>query len=576
MSAPIGNPRPKGRTPEEDAALWRRFRGVLGEPVKPSATQWLKIITTPAPNYEWSRLVFPAPRDELRGQALLRGVWRAGAERYELGPNQLPWDVEGASLHFRDRIHRFDWLVHLSGEPNGGAQGALALVDAWVDSHGKFDGFSWRAGPCADRVWNWMRCGGLLFADPETPEAKFRLNALRRQISHLEAQLGSTPDIDARFRIPVILATLGALCGDASRLNAGLQQLESECTAQILPDGGHVSRSPERLLRAMLDLLAVREAIKATDRSEPEFFGKWLPRMGAMLAFLRCGDGRLYPFNDGGEARGEEIDAAFSRLDAPPRRFSFSPKSGFQKLERGTLCLVLDVGRAPDQPFGDMAHAGALGFELSDGPARLVTSCGYSRQVNVDIQAAVRRTGAHSTLVLGGRDNTSFQVNESSGLLTPEGPEGISAKRLEEDDEIWLDAQHSGYKSTHGLLHRRRLFMAGDGRRLTGEDSLVRPVSQGPAEDDRLIGFEIRFHLHPTVTALMGRGAILLECETGARWRFKTSHPGARLDRSVYLARNTVEHPDQIVISGRADPNGDGSEPPNCVRWAFLRDTETG
>ncbi|MEM1151503.1 MAG: heparinase II/III family protein [Pseudomonadota bacterium] len=575
MSLPIGNSRPKGRTPEEDAALWRRFRGTLGESARPSATQWLKVITTPSPAFDWSRFNHLGPHDPQRGAALARGIWRAGTERFEASGEELPWDFTQASLHFKDRMHRFDWLVHLSAEGPQGAEKAIDLVDAWIETHGKFDGFSWRAGPCADRVWNWMRCGRLLFGsvESESPEAKTRIGVLRRQVSHLEALAGSTADIDARFRAAMILTVLAALESDGGRLRASLELLESECTAQILPDGGHVSRSPERLLRAMLDLASVGSTLRLSGHPEPEFLSKWMPRMGAMLNFFRCDDGALYPFNDGAEASPEDIDAALDSLETPPRRFTFSPKSGFQKLERGDLRLVLDVGRAPDQPFGDMAHAGALGFELSDGPARIVTSCGYSREVNVDLQAAVRRSGAHSTLVLAGRDNSSFTVNESSRLLSPNGPEGISAKRLEEDHEIWLDAQHSGYKQTFGLLHRRRLFMAGDGKRLTGEDSLVRPVSREHVDDDRPIGFEIRFHLHPTVTALMGRGAILLECENGARWRFKTSHPGARLERSLYFARNTLEHPDQIVISGRADPNSDGSEPPNCVRWAFLRDT---
>ncbi|HAE94904.1 MAG TPA: heparinase, partial [Hyphomonas atlantica] len=132
--------------------------------------------------------------------------------------------------------------------------------------------------------------------------------------------------------------------------------------------------------------------------------------------------------------------------------------------------------------------------------------------------------------------------------------------------------QHGGYKAACGLLHRRRLFMSGDGKRLTGEDSLVRPVSQPPADDRKFIGFEIRFHLHPTVTAIMGKDAIRLVCDDGAVWKFKTSHEGARLERTVYLARGVVERPEQIVMAGFADPNGDGQQPPNCIRWAFLKE----
>jgi hypothetical protein len=55
-------------------------------------------------------------------------------------------------------------------------------------------------------------------------------------------------------------------------------------------------------------------------------------------------------------------------------------------------------------------------------------------------------------------------------------------------------------------------------------------------------------------------------------WRFKTSHVGTRLEKTVYLSRGVVEQPEQIVMAGMADPTSDGSEPPNCVRWAILKE----
>ena len=213
-----------------------------------------------------------------------------------------------------------------------------------------------------------------------------------------------------------------------------------------------------------------------------------------------------------------------------------------------------------------------LGFQFSDGPARIITSCGFSPDVNLDWQAAVRRTGAHSTLIVSGRDNAPFVVNEQTRLLAPSGPDGISAKRKEEEDDSWIDAQHSGYKSNYGMLHRRNLFMSASRNRLVGEDALVRPVSEGMAESNKPINFDIRFHLHPSVTAMTAGDAIELVSDHGPVWRFKTTQPGTRLEPSVYLARGRVEPTEQIVMSGRADPSGDGEGPPNCVRWAFLKD----
>ncbi len=573
MSAPMRQNQNRHRSAEEDAALWQRFRGRPGalvpERFAPGPQIAEAVGETPI---AWSDLATVTIADELRGNSLERGIWCYGLEHFELGDGVRPWAIEDASLHFRDRIHRFEWLGDLVALGDLACDRARDLTDAWIADFGRFDGFAWRAGPTADRAWNWMLSGDVLFGEDQGRAGRERLEVLLRQIRHVCALADGTPDIEARFRTFAVDLVRAILFNDVRGQDVALQMLEAECTAQILPDGGHVSRSPERLLAALKDLLAIRSLMERRGLGQAAFIDKWLARMGAMLGFFRCADGALFPFNDSSEAQAAQIEAVLSALDLTPRRFSVSPKSGFQKLIRGDVEVLLDVGRAPEAPFGDLAHAGALGFEFADGKARIVTSCGSSRDVNVDWQAAVRRTGAHSTLVLGGRDSAVFRRSEASDLLAPDGPDGISAKRLEEADEIWLDAQHSGYRDNFGLLHRRRLFLASDGCRLAGEDSLVRPVSRPPDEDAQPVSFEIRFHLHPSVDAQMGRDAILLNCADGRRWRFRTSHSGARLDHSVYLAHGTVERTEQIVLSGRADPNGDGSEPPNCVRWAFVRE----
>ncbi|MCA8901525.1 MAG: heparinase II/III family protein [Hyphomonas sp.] len=561
----------KARSGPDDAALWRRFRGTAGEDVKIGVLQKLKQTPPPAHGFTF-HLPDTAPPDTLRGEAILSGVWRIGMSRMTLAPGEDPWTMPLPSKHVADRLHRFAWLPDLFALGEDGAQRARALVDSWIAQHGRFNGFSWRTDPLAARLWHWLRCGEDLFDTGSVEERAARLECFHRQVRYLTEMADSAPDPKSRWTAAVVLLVASVCLDDSLHLGQAVSRLDAECTAQILPDGCHVSRSPSRTLGCLLQLQALQELLDRAGQPRPDYLAKWIPRMGAMVAFFQCSDGALAPFNDGDESRPEVVEAALSCLPGPPRRFTFAPKSGFQKLERHSLRLILDCGEAPGTPFGDQAHAGALGFELSDGPARIVTSCGFSSEVNVDWQAAVRRTSAHSTLILAGRDSGAFTLNEETRLQSASGPEGISAKRLEESDEIWLDAQHGGYKAGLGLLHRRRLFMGASGQRLTGEDSLVRPISQPEAEDRKFINFEIRFHLHPTVTALMGKDAIRLICENGAVWRFKTSHEGARLERTAYLARGVVERPEQIVIAGFADPNSDGREPPNCVRWAFVRE----
>lgn len=562
---------PPRRTGPEDDALWARFQGKTGEDAKASAGHRLKIAGTKPDGFGlYLRAILPA--NPMRGERLMQGIWRIGMDRMVLPDGRAPWREQLPSRHYADRVHRFDWLPDLFSQGAAGADRARYLVDDWIENFGRFDGFSWRTACTADRAWNWMSCGAALFDAGEPEAIDARLDALNRQIRHAAALVDRDRDPVSVFK-SAALSVVWSICGGKSKeLDAAIDRLESVCTAQFLPDGGHVSRSPARTLRCLSDLMAIEDLLARADRPVPGFMLKWIGRAGAMVSFFKAGDGALIPFHDGDERRAEEVDAVLGRLPTPPRQFSVVPKSGYHKLRKGETSLYLDSGAAPDRPYGDKAHAGALSFELIDGAARLVTSCANSPETDIDWQAAVRRTGAHSTLILANEESSPFVRNEDSDLLYPEGPEGISAKRLEEADEIWLDAQHSGYKRDFGLLHRRRLFMSGDGRRLTGEDSLSRPVSAGISEDGTAIKFDIRFHLHPTVTAMTVGDAIVLRCESGPVWRFKTTHPGARLEPTIYLGRGIVEPSEQIVLSGKADPNGDGTSPPNCVRWVFLKD----
>ncbi len=562
------------RSDDEDAAIWERFAGRPGEDAKVSAVHRLRIAGS-APDGFGLHMRQIIPPDELRGEMLMRGIWRIGMDRLELQDGTAPWSSAMPSRHYANRLHRFDWLPDLFTQGDIGADRGRYLVDDWIENYGRFDGFSWRMGCAADRVWNWMRCGAALF-ETGLPEAcDTRLEALGRQARHVLALVDAELEPKARWRGSTLAVAHAISLGRGKGLDDALMRLESECTAQFFPDGGHVSRSPARALSCLADLITINDLLTRSDRDIPEFLERWIARIGGMVAFFKAGDDALIPFHDGDERWPEAVDAVLEHMSAPPRRFSVAPKSGFHKLQKGATVLVLDAGAAPEPPFGDKAHAGALGFELHDGPARLVTSCACSPEIDIAFRAAVRRTSAHSTLILDGEDSSRFKTNEDTRLLFPYGPEGISAKRLEEDDEIWLDAQHGGYKKMFGLLHRRRLFMSGDGKRLTGEDSLARPVSAGPTDSEAPISYDLRFHLHPTVDALMAGDSIVLESNLGSKWRFKTSHSQAKLEETIYLGRGIIERSKQIVLSGKALPDSDGSTPPNCIRWAFLRVEKT-
>ncbi len=569
MTAQIRKAEPE-QNASKDAARWKRFSGTLGQPAKPLSTEESARAEADVKPFA-AYLKALIPPDPLRSDAIIEDRWRIGHERLQLSNGAPPWSVPPPSHHFADRVHRFDWLKDMIAHSDAGLNRACAIVDDWTEHFGQFHAFFWRLDPLTSRVWNWLLAGRHLFQTGTDAARQSRLDALHQQILYMQKTLHICTDPEVLWRAGCINLAYALVQEDQPSLKSALKAFEALTDDQLLADGGHISRSPQTLLLCLADMLVLQDLLKQVNIECPEFMQKWIMRMAAMVNFFKLHDGALAVFNNGSETRMEGVDAVLKASGQTPRNFMFTIKSGFHKLRKEKLTLMLDCGTAPPAPYATKAHAGPLGFEFTDGTARIVTSSGFSPEANLEWQAASRRTIAHSTLSLSGRDAVTFKTCETSQLLYPAGPVDLVAKRMEEESKVWLEAQHSGFKEKYGLIHKRRLSVSASGTCLNGEDSLVRPVASELDEDGKFIGFTLRFHLHPTVSAIKDNDKIYLRCENNAIWRFTSSHDGLQLENAYYLGRGVPEKSKQILITGRADPNSDGTDPSNQIQWTFER-----
>jgi len=572
MTSPPHPPGPDAR--DGDYAEWLEFTGNTGARVEASPVHRLRI-SGPGPAGLTALPTSNHPANRRRGEAILEGHWRFGASELSVPEGHSPWGPQLPSFHFADQIHRFHWLRDLAAcGPVGEARGR-ALMTAWVETFGKWHDFAWRCGVTADRVINMLSAGPWLFEAMAHADRFELLDSLGRQMRHLVFSAPEETDPWARFRIAVALSLAGAATDDGRKtLDAGLAMLEAECTAQILADGGHASRNPEMLAEALLDIHAVEELLLRLGLSAPSFLNKLQPRMAAMLSFFQTADGGLLIANGGGDACNGLARAALRPHGGVNSKFSFARLSAYQRIQASDLTVYVDAGPGPERPHGGRAHAGALAMSVDDGPERIIVSCGANPDLDPVLRDAARRTAAHSVLSLNGEDSAVFTMDPATGVRAPEGPAQLSVRRMEEGEQYLLEGQHAGWRIRHGLIYRRRLYVAMNGSRITGEDSLSRPVSETPpAFQAGQIPFEIRFHLHPDVQLADGpddRTVFLGLPQRQRVWRFR-SEALLSVENSRYWGGEAPRKTRQLVIRGSADPGADGSQAPNRVRWALVR-----
>jgi uncharacterized heparinase superfamily protein len=495
----------------------------------------------------------PAP-SELRLR--LSETWPGDPQRGEALIGQAPqWTAENHSFAFLAD------LAALGTEP--AVRAAREATFDWLKRCDAVEPVSWSAATLGDRLFAWIAHHDLLAAAPQDPEfRRALLMSLARQARYLHGGWRQATGIRRLRALRGLVAAWAAL-RDERRLSAACARLGAEARAQILADGGHVSRGPHQQVSALMALIDARDALSAASAEIPKDVMDAIDRAAPMLRFFRHGDGGLALFNGAIAGDVDLIELALQRSAAKGRPPAHAPQSGYERLQGGRSLVLFDCGTAPPAPFDADAHAGTLAFEFSHGRERLIVNCGAYRGGDAHWRAAMRATAAHSTLIVA--DTASATISRDGHfVMRPE----VKARRNEQDGNVWVGASHTGYVRAFGLQHHRELYLAADGDDLRGEDRLV-VVGNGPPRGH---GFAIRFHLHPEVQASTTQdgNAVLLKLPSGVFWRLKAMGAVMNLAESVYLGDGGMRKTQQVVLDGHAGSTG------AAVKWALKREAKKG
>jgi len=490
------------------------------------------------------------PGDPARGARLLKGELTLSGAMRVLKPGS--WADTGGHPVMRAHAHGFTWLRDLRVIGTDAARmRARALVGDWI-AGGDADPMTQRPDVAGSRMAAWLGHYDFFAASADDD---FRTKLMWRLVADARVLSAALPaeeqDGRALTALRGLIAASIALPEHAPYLARGLRFLPQEIARQVLPDGGHLERSPAAHLVALRDLIETRAMLHVAGAEAPPALGAAIDRLALGLRALRHADGGLALFNGTRDEPATLIELVLSQAGRPGRAAAWLPDTGFARLQAGRTVLVVDAGAAAGAGHDRMAHAGTLSFELSIGRERLVVNCGAAPIGIAAWTDAARATAAHSTLVI---------ADTSSSELKPGGlgrrPERVTVERQEANGAHWLEASHDGYRKPFGAIHRRRLYLAESGEDIRGED-VVEAASPQP--------YTIRFHLHPSVIASMQQDgeAVLLRLPSGG-WRLRAEGAKISLEESVYLGGAEPRRSEQVVLAGPQDG-------PQHVKWAITK-----
>lgn len=484
----------------------------------------------------------PWSGDAQRGRDMLAGVFRFAGQ--VIARDSLSWEPLGAKPEWLYDLHSFEFLRDLRSVGGDRARRmSREMVASWLNHYVKMSGPTARPDIIGQRLSSWISFHDFFCASADDHFRESYFASLLRQAKYLQRVLpGHLTGIPLMRALKGLAYSGITLEGGEDRLETAFRLILREIREQVLPDGCHISRSPQATFEFLQILVDLRTAITAARLDLPAQLQHAIDRIAPALKFFRHGCGALAQFNGAQEGNANICDATLMHSGARGRAMKSLPRGGFEKIYQGRAQAIIDVGLpAQNARYNERAHAGLLSFEYSYGKDLVFVNCGSSPYGGT-WRDMLRTTAAHTALVVDCRN--ILHIDEKGNLA--EKPD-VTCRKSEDARVAMIEAAHTGYRARLGLTHRRQLRLQDNGDTLAGEDIL---------EGRSGVPYTLRFHLHPNIQASLVQDGeeVLLRARSGTGWRFRAEGATLALEDSIHMAageqpRRSV----QIVISGITD-----------------------
>lgn len=477
----------------------------------------------------------PWPGDIHAGRLLLDGKFMILNQVISITDLWMPNDADSTALA---DLHRFTWLRDLRALGDNSARRlARQLITNWIDRNQDWHHYSWQVGITGHRVANWIALYDFFCSSADESFRSLFFREVARQVRHLVySWRDASTSLERLYALKGIIYAAITFPGESYRLATLLPQLEKEIQAQLLSDGGQISRCPQTHLIVLRDLIDLRAMLRLIHQEIPSFLQTSINQMAPIVRLFRHGDGGLATFGGVSQVPPPVIDMVLSLADVRGRPPERATSLGFERCVNKSSLILLNVGAKIGgiQPAVSEIGTGLLNFEWSIGRDRLVLQ---------------------GDLVLQTREGEQFQISD---LIDTKS---MQLHRTSQKGHTLLDATY-GCPDGLSFCHRRQLYLGGTHPNLRGEDTI-----QAPCE----AAYGIRFILDKEIEASLasgGRGVMIRipangranKNQEGRQWRLLV----AGVEEILCELHATSQ---AILLLGHVKANQ-----PTNVQWAFCQD----
>ncbi len=459
-----------------------------------------------------------------------------------------------ASKSWNNYLNSFLWLKDLRALGTNDTRIFVRnFIDQWYKKNKYYNEPSWNDEILSKRIFSLLTNLSFYFESADEQFQKRFLRLIFIQVNYLFSKVNTHNNnifsLKAKF--------LASLCTKSleNKFSKVIEDLILLLNNDILDDGMYYTKSPSQHFFILCSLIDIRNFLGSAKKSVPIILTNKIDEMISVLKFFRIADGQLAIFNDHDYVPSIKIENVIKKGRGRNNKIpSLLHTSGYYRSSKNKLTFIMDCG----QPTNFNTYAGALSFEFSHQKNKIVVNCGSPFINNKKWHEAMRSTAAHSTLNLDEINSSDIFFNKLSSVRKA----SVWSEKYENNNNIWINSAHSGYKSIFGIIHNRKIHIDPLKLIIRGQDYLVKPK-----KDNRVTAknFYILFHIHPDIelNVTSSRRKVVLKLKNNIGWEFICSEPILEIGDGIYLGEDKkVQKNNHILIRDNVIPN-------KKIKWLF-------
>ena len=461
------------------------------------------------------------------------------------------WEEKIQSNIKFDNLHSFLWLTKI--DKKNISKVVQSIIINWINKYYDYDPRSWNVNTTSKRIIAWSSNLDITLNEAnEEYRNKFFLSIVK-QSNFLLKNIKNLPLDSSRIACCSAIILSGLIFKENFlNLKYGLRTLEKIVSNYFDKHGFPRSRNPEEVFQSIKYLILIREWLKESQQSIPEFLNDIILKCGKCYNFLSTTQKYFPLFNGSSEFSHKKYDIFLKTL-----KYNFNSNEDeigeIFKLKHKKIELFFDAGNPPSNNYLNYYQAGCLAFELISKGEKIICNSGYGKYLNSRFSSVSRSTAAHSTLYINNTSSSLFQNNKTIKKVYGNSlihKHKILEKKLTKDESnYYLSATHNGYEKKYGYLHKRIIKFSKEENKIYGTDELHQTKNIAGS-----INYFIRFHIYPGIKIVKTKegNSVLISTANGGGWLLKTLENNLNIERNVFLARKKIINNECVFINGNS------------------------